>query len=677
MANPVAAHTFDFIRVYLSTRDAAAPGSGTWSNPVKLFDGWSDPGASVHGKAATFSAGALTGDLSEPRGIVANDGESGSASLMFLGNGLPDLPKAISWGGSLSVASVDYWDISQGAWTPTNGALYLAGVNDSVFPNKILILKSTDNGTTWNAIDATHAPQTNAMGAMQRIDDVMYFFSTNSVGTDYFISKFDCATDLWTTPIATLTAPPINDFGRTPNSWSNGLFVFLNGDFAVIYDSSDSGSPAYRLFNGSWQAEVPLPGAIYANCVIDPSLELIHIWAYGSFGGSARGSAVHYSTVAHNGTVTPDIFIIPATVGGSIDGVGKCSIQNSMLYCPRDDEADFDNAVWVALLSDGQFQKELLPIPPGETDEISSVSVANGGSGYAPSNFITVNGGINPCELQVGTVAAAGAVQSFTGSGGTGYSTASNVATTTGGGQPGIGTGFRVNITSVSGGAITGVTIHSLGSGYANGDTGFISGGGGNATYTITAVYAGGAVLTLTAIDINGGGYAVASGVATTTVSGVGTGLTVNILSVSGKIPSCAYMMFPNGYSLTSPLSLACPIDGGTAQVGIPYSAFLVATGGVPPYTFAIIGGSLPPGLTLNSSTGEISGTPTTAGTYTYTAQVTDSLGATAEITCQITIPSNELTIACPVSGTGTVGVPYLGMIMVTGGTPPYHYELI
>ncbi len=55
--------------------------------------------------------------------------------------------------------------------------------------------------------------------------------------------------------------------------------------------------------------------------------------------------------------------------------------------------------------------------------------------------------------------------------------------------------------------------------------------------------------------------------------------------------------------------------------------------------------------------------------------------GAIALLAATVTLPTppppGPLTIACPVSGTGTVGVPYLGMIMVSGGTPPYHYELI
>jgi Putative Ig domain len=87
------------------------------------------------------------------------------------------------------------------------------------------------------------------------------------------------------------------------------------------------------------------------------------------------------------------------------------------------------------------------------------------------------------------------------------------------------------------------------------------------------------------------------------------------------------------------PLSLACPLNN-VGTINVPYSGQLVASYGTPPYTFAIIAGALPPGLSLNASTGLISGTPTNAGSYPYTAQVTDSLDAQATATCLIQIPA-------------------------------------
>jgi hypothetical protein len=52
-------------------------------------------------------------------------------------------------------------------------------------------------------------------------------------------------------------------------------------------------------------------------------------------------------------------------------------------------------------------------------------------------------------------------------------------------------------------------------------------------------------------------------------------------------------------------------------EVGVPYTGFTVtAEGGNEPYVFGVASGSLPDGLTLNSSTGAVAGTPTDAGTF-------------------------------------------------------------
>jgi hypothetical protein len=83
-------------------------------------------------------------------------------------------------------------------------------------------------------------------------------------------------------------------------------------------------------------------------------------------------------------------------------------------------------------------------------------------------------------------------------------------------------------------------------------------------------------------------------------------------------------------------LDIVCP--SSTASFGVFYDFFFTATGGTPPYTWSIISGSLPPGLVLNAITGELSGTPTASGTYSYTVQVTDFLGNTHTQSCSITV---------------------------------------
>jgi hypothetical protein len=64
----------------------------------------------------------------------------------------------------------------------------------------------------------------------------------------------------------------------------------------------------------------------------------------------------------------------------------------------------------------------------------------------------------------------------------------------------------------------------------------------------------------------------------------------------------------------------------------------LFASGGISPYTWSVASGELPPGLELPRRENTISGTPTTAGTFTLTVQVMDERGTTAEKAFTITV---------------------------------------
>ena len=80
-----------------------------------------------------------------------------------------------------------------------------------------------------------------------------------------------------------------------------------------------------------------------------------------------------------------------------------------------------------------------------------------------------------------------------------------------------------------------------------------------------------------------------------------------------------------SGGAGTVPVSAGSQLGCGVA--GIAYSETLTAQGGTTPYTWSVTSGSLPPGLSLGSSTGMISGTPTTAGNFSFTVKVQDANG--------------------------------------------------
>lgn len=88
-----------------------------------------------------------------------------------------------------------------------------------------------------------------------------------------------------------------------------------------------------------------------------------------------------------------------------------------------------------------------------------------------------------------------------------------------------------------------------------------------------------------------------------------------------------------------TPPSITCGNPPPGTQ-GIAYSHTFPATGGDPPYTYSISAGELPPGLTLNASTGVASGTPTVSGTYVFTVAIVDSNSNVAAVQCSITISS-------------------------------------
>ncbi len=131
------------------------------------------------------------------------------------------------------------------------------------------------------------------------------------------------------------------------------------------------------------------------------------------------------------------------------------------------------------------------------------------------------------------------------------------------------------------------------------------------------------------------------------------------------------------GTNTTSPpaiLSSSLP----QATLGSPYSTTLTASGGESPYSWSVVQGSLPSGLSLAGASGVISGTPTAAGTSSFTVQVQDSESShlTSTTNLSITVVSN-LTVSTKNLPAGTVGQAYQTNLSAINGTPPYTWSLL
>ncbi len=114
-------------------------------------------------------------------------------------------------------------------------------------------------------------------------------------------------------------------------------------------------------------------------------------------------------------------------------------------------------------------------------------------------------------------------------------------------------------------------------------------------------------------------------------------------------------------------------MQGG--EVDVPYSATPTVSGGTGPYTWSVTIGSLPSGLTLDPTTGAITGTPSASGPATFTLTATDNEGQSASqgVTVLIAADPSIATASLP---DAQVGTPYNQSVAGAGGTGPYTWSV-
>ncbi len=123
------------------------------------------------------------------------------------------------------------------------------------------------------------------------------------------------------------------------------------------------------------------------------------------------------------------------------------------------------------------------------------------------------------------------------------------------------------------------------------------------------------------------------------------------------------------------PTILVNPFTVPGATVGAGYSQTLSGSGGTAPYTFAITAGSLPAGLSLNS-TGALAGTPTAGGTFNFTVTATDANTFTGSRAYSLVVALPVIVIAPTTLPDGTVAAAYSQSVSASGGIAPYTYAI-
>jgi putative Ig domain-containing protein len=151
------------------------------------------------------------------------------------------------------------------------------------------------------------------------------------------------------------------------------------------------------------------------------------------------------------------------------------------------------------------------------------------------------------------------------------------------------------------------------------------------------------------------------------------------VLVGCGRIPPTSSAQSPSASpsARASALTVSEPTLH-TGEIGVAYGTVtLVANGGTLPYSWMLSAGALPAGLTV-SPAGVITGTPTAAGDFTFTVEVKDAEGTSANLASTIAI-APRLTASLSHSGTimGRQGSAAGGAFAtVSGGVTPYTYSV-
>ncbi|WP_377706327.1 putative Ig domain-containing protein [Pseudomonas protegens] len=327
----------------------------------------------------------------------------------------------------------------------------------------------------------------------------------------------------------------------------------------------------------------------------------------------AANSSANPITLSLSGGAASSVAVATAASHGTATASGT-----SITYTPTAGYSGSDSFTYTATNTSGTSSPATVTLTvSAPTLAITPTTLPDGIQGTAYNQTVTATGGTTPYTYAI----SAGSLPA-----GLSLNTSSGVIS----GTPTVSGTFNLTVTATDANSATGSRAYTL---QMNGLPPVAN--------AVSATVAANSSANPIILNITGGA---ASSVAIATAASHGTatasGTSITYTPTAGYSGSDSFTYTAtNASGTSSPATVTLTVSAPTLAItpttlpdgtqGTAYNQTVTATGGTTPYTYAISAGSLPAGLSLNTSSGVISGTPTVSGTFNLTVTVTDANSAT------------------------------------------------
>lgn len=440
----------------------------------------------------------------------------------------------------------------------------------------------------------------------------------------------------WSTTVGTLPAglslTASGTISGTPSAAGTSQFTVQLSDHATPADT-----PATKVFS------ITIGGGLTITTTTLPNATVGIAYSQTL---AAAGGAPPYTWSITTGALPAPLTLSPSgTIGGT---PAAASTTNFTVTVTDSAGTTFNQPLTLVVVT-----------PPS----ITTTSLPNATAGVSYSQTLSATGGTSPYKWAVSSGGLPGGLTLSTAGAITGTPTSAGTAS------------FTVQLTDATGVTASQKLTLAVISTLTISTTSPLPGGEVGVTYSQTLAATGGTppyTWSVTAGALPAGLTLSTSGALTGTPSTAGAFNFTAQATDSNHVTASA----PFTLAIAGPLGISTAPTLSSGSVNSNYSQNLAASGGVTPYAWALVGGTLPPGLTLSGS-GAITGVPVAAGTFPFTAKVTDALGATTSRQFTIAIVSG-LTISSPTTLPGaTVGVSYSYSFLASGGATPYIWAIL